>query len=261
MTRLTAFVSALLVCAGSALAQQRITVVNAANGSTVVAPDSLVSIFGTDLASQTAVATPPFPDTLGGVRVNIGDSSGTGRSGGMIYVSGGQINFLMPAATTSGLAGITVGQGATGTPAPQGNVTVQPVAPGIFSATGDGKGVAAAIGIRVVDVVGPQVSFPVFSCTAASGNSPAQCRALPIDTGLDSPVFLALFGTGLKGAKNVTVTIGSVSVPVLYAGPQGYPGLDQVNVGVPLTLRGAGLVNVVVTADGVASNPVQVAIQ
>ena len=51
-------------------------------------------------------------------------------------------------------------------------------------------------------------------------------------------------------------------MPVLYAGPQPtWPGLDQVNVPLSLALRGKGLVDVVVTADGAASNAVQINIQ
>ena len=47
-----------------------------------------------------------------------------------------------------------------------------------------------------------------------------------------------------------------------YAGPQlQIPGLDQVNVPLPLSLHGSGLVNVVVLVGGVPSNAVQIQIQ
>lgn len=252
MTRRTVFLS-VFVCAAAVYAQEKVTVVNAARGSTVVAPDSLVSAFGTGLSAQTLSATSvPLPQALGDVRVTVQDASGTVHPAGLIYVSPSQINFAMPAGT-GGTNFVTV-NGTSGVVA-AGSVYVQPVAPGLFSADGTGTGVAAAIGIRVVDVVGPHVEFPVYSCKGTV------CTPLPIDTGLDSPVFLALFGTGFRNAKKVTVTVGGQSVPVQYAGPQGYPGLDQVNIGVPLSLRGAGVVNVVLTADGQDSNPVQVQIQ
>ncbi|PYT17240.1 MAG: hypothetical protein DMG59_07925, partial [Acidobacteria bacterium] len=52
------------------------------------------------------------------------------------------------------------------------------------------------------------------------------------------------------------------SVPVLYAGPQpNYAGLDQVNVGLSLSLRGAGESNVVLTVDGKSSNTVTINIK
>jgi uncharacterized protein (TIGR03437 family) len=60
----------------------------------------------------------------------------------------------------------------------------------------------------------------------------------------------------------VSVSIAGVSVPALFAGPTpGFTGLDQVNVGLPLSLRGAGESNVVVTVDGQPSNAVTVHIQ
>jgi uncharacterized protein (TIGR03437 family) len=58
------------------------------------------------------------------------------------------------------------------------------------------------------------------------------------------------------------VQIGNLSLPASYAGPQPtIPGLDQINVPVPLNLRGAGLINVSVTADGVTSNVGQIDIE
>jgi uncharacterized protein (TIGR03437 family) len=60
----------------------------------------------------------------------------------------------------------------------------------------------------------------------------------------------------------VTVTINAVSVPVLFAGAQaGNVGLDQVDVAVPLSLRGTGETNLVLTVDGQAANAVRVNIQ
>jgi uncharacterized protein (TIGR03437 family) len=60
----------------------------------------------------------------------------------------------------------------------------------------------------------------------------------------------------------VSVTIGGVAVPVFYAGAQGtYPGLDQVNIVLPLQLRGKGEVDLILTVDGQAANPVRIAIQ
>jgi uncharacterized protein (TIGR03437 family) len=49
---------------------------------------------------------------------------------------------------------------------------------------------------------------------------------------------------------------------VLYAGAQGqYEGFDQMDVQLPHSLAGAGVVNVVATVDGATSNVVQIQIQ
>ena len=75
-------------------------------------------------------------------------------------------------------------------------------------------------------------------------------------------VYLVLYGTGLGSATSATATVGGVAATVYYAGPQGtYAGLDQYNILIPASLAGKGKVDVVVTAEGKASNPVNVVIQ
>ena len=136
---------------------------------------------------------------------------------------------------------------------------VQAVAPALFSMNGSGTGVAAATAVRVQAGGGNQQSpVVVFQC-GASGCVPA-----PIALGVDTPVYLSLYGTGIRGASqsDVSVTVNGVSATVQFAGAApGYAGLDQVNVALPLSLAGAGTVNVTVTADGWTSNMVQIAIQ
>ncbi len=116
---------------------------------------------------------------------------------------------------------------------------------------------AAATAIRTqAGAKGLQAPVPVFQCDASG------CVAVPIDLGIDTPVYLSLYGTGIRNRSslsNVTVTINDVNVPVLYAGPQPeFAGLDQVNVALTLDLRGTGESNVVLVVDGQTSNPVMV---
>ncbi|MCU1239007.1 MAG: type sorting protein, partial [Candidatus Solibacter sp.] len=76
-------------------------VVSTANdsGRPVVA-GSLVSIYGANLATQTAVAgTIPLPSTLGDVRVTV-----DGRTAPLYFVSPGQINLQLPPQTNIGSA-------------------------------------------------------------------------------------------------------------------------------------------------------------
>jgi uncharacterized protein (TIGR03437 family) len=87
---------------------------------------------------------------------------------------------------------------------------------------------------------------------------------LPISLGPPSEeVYLELFGTGIRNAKNVTVTVGGAGVPVLYSGAApGFAGEDQVNIGpLPQSLAGQASVNILLTADGQAANTVNVTIQ
>jgi uncharacterized protein (TIGR03437 family) len=55
----------------------------------------------------------------------------------------------------------------------------------------------------------------------------------------------------------LTAGVNGVSLPVAYYGAQSqFPGLDQVNLEVPASLAGAGLVNLTITVDGAAANVV-----
>lgn len=57
------------------------------------------------------------------------------------------------------------------------------------------------------------------------------------------------------------MTANGVNAPVIFAGNEGYAGVDQVNVQLPATLAGSGTATVQLTASGIPANTVQVAIQ
>jgi len=236
--------------------------VSAASAQPGIAPDSLASIYGPQLAPQTASANPPWPTSLGGMPgVSLVDSAGHNWSVPLIFVSPSQMNVWIPAGVATGPGTVefpftNVGPGVTAAlrlvP-----VNIQKLAPGLFTADGTGGGVAAASAVRIALANGTQFPIPVFTCDAAD-----MCSAIPIDPGLDEPVYLSFYGTGIRGASNVTVTIAGQTFSPSYAGRQpSIPGLDQVNVPLSLNLRGEGLVNVVVMADGISSNAGQIDIQ
>ena len=228
---------------------------SAAAPSSAIAPGSLASIYGQNLAVATAQAgSQPLPISLGGVTLAVTDSAGVQRNALLLYVSPSQINFLVPDNIAPGTAIFAV---AGGTAAQSFTAAVQPVAPTLFSMSGTGSGVAAALAVAV-QAGNPQLQspVPVFQC----GNT--GCVSVPIALGVDQPLYVSFYGTGIRNRSslaNVTVTINGVSVPVLYAGPApNYVGLDQVNVGLLLALRGSGEANVVLTADGQTSNVVTI---
>jgi uncharacterized protein (TIGR03437 family) len=235
-------------------------VVSAASQQVGITPDSLASIYGPNLATQNVSAgNPPWPTSLGDMPgITLVDSAGKNWPVPLIFVSPTQMNVYIPAGVATGpgriefpFTGLPPGVTAALRIVP---VELQKVAPSIFTADGTGTGVLAASGIQVSPV--GQFPFSLFTCA-----SPASCTPIPISLGVDTPIYLSIYGTGIRGwtstgtALNTTVTIGNQSLPALYAGPQPtVPGLDQVNVPLPLSLRGAGLVNVSVTAAGVTSN-------
>ncbi len=207
------------------------------------APATIASLFGTNLA---------------GASVTVQDSTGTERSATIFYSSANQINYLVPEGTASGRA--TVYVSAAGGAKLSGAIEIGDVAPGIFSANSDGKGVAAAQALRV-KADGTRADVAVVRC----GTSAGSCVAQPIDLGATGDqVFLTLYGTGLRNRtalENVSCTIGGVAATVLYAGAQmSFDGLDQVNVQIPSSLRGRGQVDVVLMVDGQRANVVRVSI-
>ena len=221
-----------------------LTVVSAASYSGVsVAPGSIATAFGSGLA---------------GGAITVGDSTGAQLAAQVLASVSTQINFVMPVATALGQATVTVSN--SGVTSSAGAVLVEAVAPGLFSANMDGRGVAAAVAV-LVGSDGAQTLEPVFQCGTAAGS----CVATPLTLGSTSgQLYLSLFGTGMRGFKREAgATIGGV--PVGVAGPVAqsqYVGLDQVNLGpLPQSLAGRGEVPVVLTVDGKTANPVTVSLR
>jgi uncharacterized protein (TIGR03437 family) len=233
--------------------------VSAASGVALLSPESIGSIYGASLSSQTAGAdSPDWPTTLGGTQLTVQDKTGQARPARLAYVSPAQVNFEIPAGTAAGSATLTLQRGSS--LQNLGTVWIAPTAPALFSANATGTGVAAATAVREILPPNVQSPVPVFTCDRSGS-----CKAVPIALGVDTPIYISFYGSGIRGRSslsNVSVTIGGASAQVLYAGPQGtYPGLDQVNVGLPLSLHGAGVVDVTLAVDGQSSNTVQIAVE
>lgn len=175
--------------------------------------------------------------------------------GGLIFLAnntlgGSQINFHIPAGVAAGTGAVNLL--ANGKKIATGQVEIRAVAPGVFFA-------------------GPKKVAAAFIVTVAPDNSVVQMDAAlpsleprPIDLGPEGTrVLLVLFGTGIRNASKVTATVGGLPVGIVAAGPQCcFIGLDQINTdALPRSLAGRGEVQVVLTVDGIPSNPVLVRIE
>ena len=222
-----------------------------------LASETIASVFGAGLATtiQLAPAGEALPTQLGGTKVIVKDALGVERAAPLFFVSPTQVNYLVPAETALGLATVTVTSGDGMVSA--GAVPITAVAPGLFTANADGKGVPAAQIQRVR-------SNGTSSFESLTQYDSVQKRFVPLPIDLNTPdqLYLILYGTGVRhqqNLSNVSLTIDGVSVPVLYASTQeDFIGLDQINVQLPRTLSGRGEVNVVLTVEGKVANTARI---
>ncbi len=234
---------------------------NSASGTTSdLTPSGIGSAYGVELATQTATATDTdpntagiqLPTTLGGTTVTIKDSANTTRTAALFFVSPGQINYQIPAGTAAGAATVTITNGSGGQST--GTVNVASVSPGVFTVNQNGAGLAAAQVQRVSGQV--QTFEEVAQFTGGAW------VAVQIDwKNQTDSLYLVLYGTGIRNVSalsNVAVKIGNTTLPAVYAGSQNFfAGVDQVNVLLPRTLAGSGLLDTILTVDGKTANTVQ----
>jgi uncharacterized protein (TIGR03437 family) len=234
--------------------------VSAATNTAIVAPGSLATLFvSTPATAAERAAAPPWPTRLGGISLEVRDKAGAVRLAPLLYVSSSQINFQVPPDTALGEAALSIV--AERGPTLAGGMQVDSVAPALFLVNlplGEENtiGFPAAVAVRVA-ADGRQTPIPVFQCPTFPG---ARCgpQGIPLPPTGD-PIYLSFFGTGFRGANrgNVIVTINGVRVPVEYAGPQGTPGLDQINIRLLPAVRGQPpffLGTVTISIDGVPAN-------
>ena len=226
-------------------------VINAANGITPVAPGSLVSIFGSNLAAGLAQAdTIPLSTTLNGVSVTF-----NGVQAPLLFVSGGQINAQLPwnvlSSGTTGTANVIVTR--DGTPSAPQTLQVGPFSPGIFAINNiavainpDGSIAAPAGAIAGVNTHPAKVGDPgglVILCTGLGTVNPA---------GITGAASLDALRTA---TTTPTVMVGNMSVPVVFAGlsPQ-FVGVNQINVSLPAGTPTGNTVPLQVSLGGVTTS-------
>jgi uncharacterized protein (TIGR03437 family) len=228
-------------------------------GGSSLAPGSIASLYGTNLAGPTIVSdqAPPLPLSLGGTSMVVGNVTVP-----LFFVSPGQINFQVPYFTLTGPAGtnLVINQGTLASAAVR--VTVTPFAPGLYTTNSQGSGQASALIAGTAAIVAPNGAFP--------GSRPAK-----------KGEFVSLYCTGLGAVNNrpplgapspsgplastttlPTVTVGGASATVSFSGlAPGYVGLYQVNIQIPNNAPTGDAVQVNLSIGGVAANPVTIALQ
>jgi len=197
---------------------------------TKIAPGSIATIRGSALAFRTEAASfagadPPV--MVGGTTVKV-----NGQPARIFYVSADEVVFVVPGGLSNGPAQFVV-TNADGFSS-KAEASISQAAPGVFTVSGDGRGEPV-----ILD-----------SNTLVPG---------PFDPS-NGKLRLSIFATGVSGTKSVSVTIRGRSTLVETVAASGLAGLDEIHVLVPRELSGAGRSTLVVTGDGVQSNPVSVVI-
>jgi len=240
-----------------------IQVLSAASATAPVSAGAIVAVYGANFANATASATTvPLPTELARVSANFDVADIIGQpvfqgSMPLFYVSPTQINAQIPANAL--FPACNQGSGsvystsiqittATGQQTAMVNATVAP-APGLFTANETGMGVAAAQFVTNLPD-GTQTITDVASCPGGVGT----CIPVPLNVAAGTSA-LVLWGTGISeysGFPNgLTVLAGNQQLQVFYAGPSAqYVGLDQINVWMPSSLDGLGIVDVSVVVSG-----------
>src|SRR5207302_1044847 len=118
-------------------------VVSAASYQNTISPDSIATIFGTNLARSTASASldanGQLPTELASTRVEV-----NGQTAALFYVSPSQINFVVPAGIASGANTVLLRSTDTNTTR-SASVQIAATAPALFSSDASGRGPGAIL--------------------------------------------------------------------------------------------------------------------
>jgi uncharacterized protein (TIGR03437 family) len=219
--------------------------VNAASFTAKVAPGSLFSVFGSDLAtSLDSAQSLPLKNSMNGTSLTVG-----GKAAPLVFVSAGQVNAQVPYEVTEG-DNVPVVVTVNGVSSLTGTLSVVPAAPGIFQ-----------FGNRRAVVQNEDYSVN-NSDNAAKANSYVIAYITGIGR-LDNPV-----ATGSAAGSDplsrpraaVSATIGTQTADIVFAGlSPGFVGLTQVNLRIPNLAPGD--YPLVVTVNGEKSNAAMVTVK
>jgi len=220
-------------------------VVDAASFRAPVAPGSLVSIFGTNLApGPVSAAVIPLPTTLGKVSVSF-----NGFPAPLLYVSAGQINAQLPweVPATGAVTVIVTNDGVSS--APQ-NVQVGVFSPALFALAG--HAVAINPDGSLAAPTGSIAGLATYPATPgdtlmllASGLGPVTPVAVTGNNSLDMLRHTTATPTILIGGAPAAVTFSGLS-------PQ-FVGVYQINVVMPVTASPANAAPLQIETGGVTN--------
>jgi uncharacterized protein (TIGR03437 family) len=226
-----------------------------------VAPGSIASVFGSDLAASLAQAdSVPLSTSLANVSVTM-----NGIPAPLFFVGPGQINVqvpwnVLPDGTNTGLATVIVSQGQLVSNVQ--SVQIAPLSPAIFTTASNAVGNAIAVNPDGT-IAAPAQSIPGLITRPAIAGDPLVILA----TGLG-----AVTPTVANGASSIdqlrttvntpTVLIGSQPAQLLFSGlSPSFAGVYQINTVIPTGVTGLAVSLQLQIGGIITSDQVTIAIQ
>jgi uncharacterized protein (TIGR03437 family) len=204
-----------------------------------IAPGSLISIYGVNLAAGTdSAAGVPLPNRLSGTSVTI-----NGTAAPLIFVSPGQLNVQVPFETEVGTATLTVQAGSlTGAPV---TFEVTAAAPGVFTMANGNHAVAQNNpdqSLNSADAPAiPGQYVTVYLTGQGAVDNPVPTGATPPGTPFSLPL------------AAMAARVGGQPATIAFAGlAPGFVGLVQMNIVMPDVAAGEQTFEV--SVGGVAAN-------
>lgn len=215
-----------------------------------VAPGSIISIYGQNLASTTAVGpTNPLPQTIGGVTVTVNNILMP-----LIFVSAGQINAQVPVELTPGNYTLTVQT--LGQQPVSGTFVVSRNAPGIFTMPNTQNipiGAALHQDGTLITVSSPARRNEIVSFYG-TGLGPLEQAIVDGFPAAMTPLNPA--------TDTVTIDAGGMTVPATWAGAAPtLVGTDIVQLEIVNGIPSATTIDVVVNVNGKASTTVKLPVE
>lgn len=217
-----------------------------------IAPSTLFIIKGSGLADpsaqavlQSATASGGLPKSLNGATVSVTVGSTTVQPA-FYYAIAAQLALVLPAGTPTGTAQITVTyNGQTSAPY---SFQVVKSAPGIGAANGTGAGLIHAQDLNYnsysyTNSIPPGSTIRLIGSGLGADDNPGRDTAYVTPSASDAINALA------------HVYVAGIDSTIFYQGPEGYPGLDEIDITLPENVPTGCFVSIVgVTAAGVPTN-------
>jgi uncharacterized protein (TIGR03437 family) len=239
------------------------SVTDGASYTANIAEGGFFTVWGSNLAaSNIGLTNFPRPTTVSGVTVTVTPATGgTGTPVYLIYVGTGQINCLLPSTVPVGNYNVTVTSGGT-TSSP---VATQVVArkPGLF--TQDQSGTGLAVVFNYISQSENDVNRLTTGNYNGSLSSPAKPGQVLIAWGTGIGPYAAGDNTAgisydFSKSEPIAAIVGGLSIPVVFAGLNGYAGEDQINFQLPSNVPTGCAVSLQISVNGVLSAPVSISI-